>query len=296
MGIRQLAEYFLFSLMKCPVAMLSRPALIRLAGALGSGIYVLDRKHRRIALENLTVAFKNLSLNEKKRIGRGAFRHFSRFTFDLLAIRKMAESGFNGLVRHEGLDHLNEAYAEGRGVLIFTAHFGHWEMMGVSQGQLNLPLNVIARPLDNERLETALLEIRTCSGNRVIPKSQAIRGALEALKKGEGVAILIDQNSLRSKGIFVDFFGKQACTTTLLASLALKTGARIIPAFSLPDEEGGYRFIYEAPIPLPDEAMDVGEKIHEITQRCTKVIEAYIRRYPEYWLWMHQRWKTRPLP
>jgi len=294
MPVRHRSELWLLKCVKTALRILPGRCVHFLAGTLGNLIYYMDRKHRRIALSNLGIALGDRTERERKRIARAAFRHFATVLFELLTLPKSLSERFSRISRHGGLENLQEAYAAGKGVLIFTAHFGNWELMGISHGTMGFPLSVLARALDNREIEKELYGIRACSGNHVIPKEQAIKGSLEALKRKEGVAILIDQNTQLSQGIFVDFFGREACTTTILAALAIKTGARIIPAFALPEGRGRYCFIYEPPVPVPPADMEVTERIKKITQDCTKIIEGYVTKYPEYWLWMHQRWKTRP--
>jgi KDO2-lipid IV(A) lauroyltransferase len=175
---------------------------------------------------------------------------------------------------------------------VFTGHFGHWELSGLMQGYLGLPLALVARPLDNPRLERILAALRERSGNRVLHKRNAVREILRALRERIGVAIVIDQDA-RGDGVFVPFFGQPASTTPTLALLALRSGAPVIPSFSVPQEDGTYRVVYEAPVEISPSG-DRERDVLELTARCTAVVERWVRRHPEAWLWMHRRWKTRP--
>lgn len=265
-------------------------ALGTLAGAVG---HVLDRRHTGIALENLRLAFgPKLGTREAKRIVRACWRHFGRITMDTLSFPRLTAASAERSVRYEGLEHIRAAYRRGRGVLIFTGHFGHWELAGVMQGYLGLPLAVVARPLDNPRLERMLAALRSGSGNRVIHKRNAVREIRKALRDKIGVAIVIDQDA-RHDGVFVPFFGRLASTTPTLALLALRTGAEVIPCSCRPEPDGTYTVVYEPPVAVRDSG-DRDADLLRVTADCTSIVERWVRERPELWLWMHRRWKTRP--
>jgi KDO2-lipid IV(A) lauroyltransferase len=193
-------------------------------------------------------------------------------------------------VHYEGLAHLQEAYARGRGVLLFSGHFGQWELTALLQGYLELPLVLITRPLDNPALERRLAVLRQRSGNRVIHKRSAVREMVKALRQGIGVAIVIDQDA-GPDGVFVPFFGRMASTTPTLARIALRTGAAVIPTFSIPEPDGTYRAIY-GPEVVIEKSGDSRIDTLRLTAACTATLETWVRRRPEHWLWMHRRWKT----
>jgi KDO2-lipid IV(A) lauroyltransferase len=175
-------------------------------------------------------------------------------------------------------------------VLFFTGHFGYWETQAIVQPLRVRPVSVLARPLDNPRIHELLERIRTATGNTVIYRKGAIRRVLRELGENHGVAILIDQHLHTPDAVYVDFFRRPAATTSALAALALRTGAPVIPVFALPLPHGRYRFVYEHPVEPP--LSDSPDAIREFTQRCTDVLEMYVRRRPELWLWMHRRWRT----
>jgi KDO2-lipid IV(A) lauroyltransferase len=181
------------------------------------------------------------------------------------------------------------ALAAGKGAIIFTGHFGYWELHGLAHALVLPPLSVLARPLDNPLLNDLLEEIRAATGNKVIYRQGAMRRVLRALNANECVAILIDQHMHGADVVKVDFFNRPAATTSALAALALRTGAPLIPAFALPLPRGRYRMVYEHPVELPP--ADSPDPIREVTQRCTDVLEMYVRRHPHLWLWMHRRWR-----
>jgi KDO2-lipid IV(A) lauroyltransferase len=193
------------------------------------------------------------------------------------------------LVDSEGEERVWQAYEQGRGVLFFTGHFGYWETQAIVQPLRVRPVSVLARPLDNRRVHDVLERIRTRTGNSVIYRKGAIRRVLRELAENRGVAILIDQHLHTPDAVYVDFFRRPAATTSALAALALRTGAPVIPVFALPLPRGRYRFVYERPVEPP--RSDSPDAIREFTQRCTDVLEMYVRRRPDLWLWMHRRWR-----
>jgi KDO2-lipid IV(A) lauroyltransferase len=193
------------------------------------------------------------------------------------------------LVDYEGLDRVRQAFTQGKGALYFTGHFGFWEIQAVAHAVAHEPIGLLARALDNPALNRLLEEVRTSTGNHVIYRRGAVRRVLRALESNQGVALLIDQHIQTADAVHVDFFSRPAATTTALAALALRTGAPVIPVFALPLPGGRYRMIYEHPVEVPDR--DDPESVRILTQRCTDVLEMYVRRYPELWLWMHRRWR-----
>lgn len=272
---------------------LPRPLWIGLGALTGDLARKLDRRHTRIARENLRLAYGDaLSPVEAERIVRECWRHFGRITFDALAFPQLSERAAGSIVSYEGLEHLRAAYARGKGVLVFSGHYGHWELSAVMQGHLGLPLALVTRPLDNPRLEAMLAELRTRSGNVVVHKRRAVREMVKALGRGIGVAIVIDQDA-RDSGIFVPFFGRPASTTPTLAAIALRTGAAIVPSFSYPLPGGKWRVVYDPEVPVAAS----GERetdVRNLTAACTAILERRVRERPELWLWMHRRWKTQP--
>jgi KDO2-lipid IV(A) lauroyltransferase len=160
------------------------------------------------------------------------------------------------------------------------------------QGHLGLPLVLITRPLDNPALERLLAGVRSRSGNRVVHKRNAVREMVRALREGLGVAIVIDQDAGRD-GLFVPFFGRPASTTPTLARIALRTGAAVVPSFSVPRDDGTYDVHYGPPVEV-DRSDDIDADATRLTAACTAIIESWVRRHPEHWFWMHRRWKTAP--
>jgi KDO2-lipid IV(A) lauroyltransferase len=181
------------------------------------------------------------------------------------------------------------AYARGRGVLFFTGHFVYWELHAMVHAEPFAPIGVVARALDNPKLNELLQAIRERTGNTVVYRKGAIRDILRRLHAGQGVAVLIDQHVQPRDAVYVDFFGHPAATTPAVAALALRTGAPVVPVFALRIAPGRYRMIYGDPIEPPP--ADSVHAVRDFTQRCTDVLEGYVRRYPDLWLWMHRRWR-----
>jgi KDO2-lipid IV(A) lauroyltransferase len=261
---------------------------------LGLLFYSVDRKHRRVAFTNLAHSFPTRPPRELRRIARRMFSHFGRLLFEMLKFSTLSHDEMLQRVEFEGEDRARLAYAQGRGVLFFTGHFGYWELHAIVHGLQLQPIGVLARALDNPILNALLENVRSSTGNSVIYRQGAVRRVLKTLAAGQGVAMLIDQHMHSPDAIWVDFFERPAATTSTLAVLALRTGAPVVPVFALPVSGGRYRMIYEHAVEPP--ASEGPDAIREFTQRCTDVLEMYVRRHPELWLWMHRRWRDAPVP
>jgi lipopolysaccharide heptosyltransferase II len=292
--MRHALEYWAVSAVRGLVRFLPDAAVRGLGSALGLAFYTLDRPHRRVALGNLSECFPGRSDRERRAIARSTFRHFGRLLLELLRFSALDERRRDALVEIEGAEHVRDAYRQGRGVLFFTGHFGFWELQAIHHGRAFEPVGVLARALDNPRLNGLLERIRGVSGNHCIYRQGAVRKVLRTLARNHGVAMLIDQHMHSSDAIWVNFFQRPAATTSTLASLAHRTGAPVVPVFALPLPGGRFRFVYEPPVPPPDG--DAPDDIRAFTQRCTDVLEMYVRRHPHLWLWMHRRWRDAPAP
>jgi KDO2-lipid IV(A) lauroyltransferase len=270
-----------------------RAAMIRLGGALGRLQYRLDVRRRRTTLQNLRWAYGDaLSEEAVATVARRCWSHFGRIGLEALTFPQFGPEDIGVRIRYSGLDHIRGAYARGKGVLLFSGHYGNWELIALMQGWLGLPLALITRPLDNPRLERRLAALRSLSGNVVVHRSGAVREMLRQLQRGIGVAIVIDQDA-RESGIFVPFFGRPASTTPTPALAALRTGAAIVPVFSVPREDGGYDVTYEPEI----EVRGTGNRdadVLRVTTEMTAILERRIREHPHLWTWMHRRWRTVP--
>ncbi len=273
--------------------LLPRRFALRLGEGTGGLLFYLDGHHRRLALANLEKALGNeLPSLERRMIARKSFLHFGRMLADNLKWACLRESKRRHLLRVEGEENLRQALAQGKGILLFSAHFGNWEVASLALSRLGV-LHVVARPLDSRPAERELSRFRTSLGARIIYKQQAAKPVLQALRRNEMVAILIDQNVLRSEAVFVDFFGLPAATTPSLASFHLRTHAPLIPVFCYPTPFFSYVVKIAPPLDI-ELAGGREEDVLKITQRSTKIIESEIRARPDLWFWFHNRWKTRP--
>jgi KDO2-lipid IV(A) lauroyltransferase len=290
-ALRFRLELALTRIVSACLRLLPMPLVRACGGALGRAVYVVDGFHRRIAMTNLASAFPTRSLSERRAIARAMFAHFGRLLLELIKFGMLSDEQMLARIESDGEERVQQAYANGRGVLFFTGHFGYWEMQAIAQPLRVRPVSVLARPLDNPYLHDWLERIRTRTGNSVIYRQGAIRKVMRALAANRGVALLIDQHLHSADAVYVDFFDRPAATTSALAALALRTGAPVIPVFALPLPGGRYRFVYERPVPPPREKSP--DAIKEFTQRCTDVLEMYVRRDPALWLWMHRRWRDR---
>lgn len=265
-----------------------------LGSAIGFAFYVFDGTHRRITRANLARAFPHRGRREINTLSRRVFAHFGRFALELLKFGTLAPDEMLRRVDFEGDDRARQAYAHGRGVIFFTGHFGFWELNGIVHALRIAPIGVLARALDNPYLNAMLERLRQKTGNTVIYRKGAMRKIMRALGANGGVAVLIDQHIHTPDRVFVDFFDRPAATTATVAMLAHRTGAVVIPVFAIPKGPARYKMIYEPPVPPPADGSP--EAIRDFTQRCTDVLEMYVRRYPELWLWMHRRWRDGDVP
>lgn len=261
---------------------------------LGRFLYALDDRHRRIALRNLALAFPEKGIKEREAIARSAFTNLGRVAAEFTFTPRLSERNIGRYVSFEGLENFHRAREKGKGVIFLTAHYGNWEWMAAAFPLFSgHPSYVVFRPMDSRFLDGVVQRLRTSTGNRSIPKQKAMGQILRLLKGGKTVGILLDQNMAWQEGVFVDFFGEEACTNTGMALLALKTGAAVLPVFNLRGKDGRYRAIIEPEIPLI-RTTNKDADVLQNTQLFTRVIERYIRDDPDHWLWVHQRWKTRP--
>ena len=276
------------------LGVLPRPLAGKLAAALGLLLYWLTPKFRRIAHRNLLMALPELSASERNTIVRGVYRSLGRLLAECARFPKLTAENIRDVVTYNGLEHYRAAVARGRGVLFLTAHLGPWELGAFAHALYGYPIQILYRPLDNPRLDRLVNRYRTLSGNKLLDKRDAARGILAALSKNETVGILADQNTSLEEGVFVNFFGKPASTTAGIARVALHTGAAVVPAFCVWEEALRRYVIHFEPALEFTATSDRDQDIRVATQQMASAVEQYIRRYPDQWLWIHRRWKTRP--
>ena len=288
-GARFRVEYALVLGVRAVVRIFPDGVARWLGGLLGLGFYTFDPAHRRLTIRQLQAAFPARSLDECRTIARETFAHFGRLLVVLLKFSTLDTAGIRARVEFDGEDRVRAALAAGKGALMFSGHFGYWELQGMAHPLALPPMSVLARPLDNPYLQALLERARCATGNHVIYRRGAVRRILRALQSDECVATMIDQHIQPVDAVTVEFFNRPAATTSALATLALRTGAPLIPVFALPLAGGRYRMIYEHSVELP--APESSDPVRELTQRCTDVLEMYVRRHPHLWLWMHRRWR-----
>ena len=287
-AVQQMAEFFTDMAATLPLKF-----TWRLADSLGRIWFQVDKRHRQIALSNLKIAWGDeLSENERRTIARRNFMHLTRVLLELPHLRRLSSDDLDGFVSFHGIEHFANALAKGRGVLLLASHFGNWELMALAFSLRYHPINIVVRPLDNPFLDNLLSNIRTRGGNQLIPKRGSVRKMLHLLAAGDAVALLLDQNSAWYEGVFVPFFKEIACTNKALSTIALRTGAPVIPAFNVRQPDGSYQIFCQPEIVL-GKSGDIIRDVEENTAKFNKIIETYVRCYPEQWFWVHRRWKTR---
>lgn len=290
----QMAGYLAARCLFAALALLPTPSARSVGRGLGRLFFRLSPRHRRIALGNIATAFRDaLDAPARRALARESFAHLGAIAADAPLFARHLRSPLPRLASIEGVEHLRSAAGLGKGVLVFSGHYGHWELVALLQARLGLPMTMVVSPMRNPWFDRYFTRLRGLSGNTILCKRNAARPILKALRERRAVAVLIDQNVRGEGGIFVDFFGRPASTTPALATLALRSGAPMVPVFSrfLPD--GRLAVGYRRPI-LPVASGDVERDVRALTQACTAILEEEIRRHPECWLWMHDRWRTRP--
>jgi len=281
------------------VALLRIPPLsvaVSVGAALGRLAFFVDRRHRKIALDNLRRALGDEALGDTAltRIARQAMMNLGRTAAEIAQWGGLDGEELLRRVTIEGEDHLRAAQALGRGVLCLTGHFGNWEWIGAVLALRGFPIHVVARALDDPSLNMILNTARTRHGNVVLDKRIAAGELVRLLRAGRSIGILVDQNTRVEDAIFVDYFGTPAATHKGPAILALRTGAPVVPIFMV-REGNRHRMTISPALTLPHSGR-LTDDLYQTTALFTKTIETAVRRHPDHWLWVHRRWKTRPKP
>ncbi len=272
----------------------------RTAGAgLGAVAFALTGRLRRTGETNLLLAyppslFAQSDATWRHRILRDLYRNLGLHLAEFCQMRRYTRENSRGFLRYEGLHHYLVARDRGQGVLVITGHLGMWELSSYYHSLMGYPMSMVIRRLDNPLVDRLVNGIRCLHGNTVLHKDDFARGLLGAMRRGETVGILMDTNMTPPQGVFVDFFGTPACTASGLARVAMRTEAAVLPGFlTWHADEQMYVLEFGERLPLVSTGDDEQDIVSN-TQLFTSVIEAWIRRYPEQWLWVHRRWKTRP--
>jgi Kdo2-lipid IVA lauroyltransferase/acyltransferase len=292
--MRQRLEYALAWPFIKTLSLLPRPLSRAAAISLGWMVYLLHARLRRVGMRNLAMALPEKSRREHARILRGEFTSLGRQLAEVCQFPRYTKENVGRVVVYDGFENYERAAARGKGVLFLTAHFGGWELSAFVHSLHGHPMHVVVRNLDNVYLDRLIDRYRSMYGNTTVSKDNFVRGLLEAMKAGEVVGLLMDTNMTPPQGVFVNFFGVPACTASGLARIALRTAAAVVPGFTIWDPVlRKYRLRFDPAVNLVRTGDDEKDIVTN-TQVFTKITEDYVRRYPDQWLWVHRRWKTRP--
>ncbi|HXN24175.1 MAG TPA: lysophospholipid acyltransferase family protein [Candidatus Dormibacteraeota bacterium] len=292
--MRERLEYAAVRLILKSLSILPRRIARMIAETLAQFLFLLFPKLRRVAMVNLRIAFPDWTDARRGRVILQLVRNLGGMAAEFSQFPKWSRENISRYVLLEGHGNFLTGQARNRGVLFLTGHMGGWEVSSFAHAIYGYPLHFMVRPLDNPRVNALVNDYRSRSGNRPIYKNASARAVLSILRDSGTIGVLADQNTMPEEGIFVPFFGTPACTTTGIARLALHTDAAVVPGYAYWDKTlGKYRLRFEPPLELIRTG-DTERDIRENTARFTKVIEEFARRYPDQWLWIHARWKTRP--
>jgi KDO2-lipid IV(A) lauroyltransferase len=293
-GLSDYLEYLVVMAFAKGVLHLPSSVAYALGEGLGALVHLLDRKHRQIARENLRQAYDGrLSTSALHGLARATFINLGRTVVETCRVPRIDRENFRRLIRIEGYERFLSAKARGRGVIYITAHLGSWELLPLASALMGEPLHIVARPLDNRFLDGAVNRLRASWGTTVVAKKRAVQTVLGALHRGESVGMLIDQNITPREGVFVEFFGRPACTALAPALLALRTRAAVLPAAIFRDGRDSHTVVIGEEVSVSRTGRLRPDLVAN-TAAFTRAIEGFIRREPAQWLWVHRRWKTQP--
>ena len=276
------------------LGILPRPLARAVGHCLARILFLLRPPLRRAAIENLRLAYPEWDDARRRAVIRGMVRSLGWLAAEFAHFPGLNRANVERVVIQQGFEHFQAGLERGKGVLFLTGHIGGWEVGSYAHSIYAGPIHFLVRAVDNSRVDALVNRYRGLRGNQPIEKNDSVRAVLRALGTGGAVGILADNNTSRSEGVFVNFFGIPACTTAGLARFAMHTDAAVVPGYTLWDKTlGKYRLCYEPAVPLARSGDDQADII-ENTQRFTSAIEAIVRKAPEQWLWVHRRWKTRP--
>ena len=274
------------------VSRLPRPVTLAIGGRLGVLIFYLASQQGALACEHLRRSFKCVDERQIRTIAKQCFENLGKTVLEFMQLPRLNPKQMQRYVTFEGVQHVEQALARGKGAIILTGHFGNWELLAASISATIAPLTPIVRKLRSPRLNALVSRYREKAGYATIDRDTGIRHALRCLKRNELLGIVADVDTSVS-GVFVDFFGRPAYTPYSPVAIARKTGATVLPTFIVRQPDGSHRAIIEPPLVLQRTNLKEQDLVIN-TQKFTKIIEAYIRQYPTQWIWMHRRWKTQP--
>jgi KDO2-lipid IV(A) lauroyltransferase len=292
--MKERLEYWLVLAVARTLGRLPRGLARLLVRILTLSCYLGLGRLRRVGERNLELALPELSSKARKRILRHVFRNLGWQMVEFCRMPRYTAENTRGWIRTEGLLHYLAAQAKGKGVLVLTGHLGGWELSSFYHSLMGHPMGMVIRRLDNRMLDEYVNGIRCLHGNKVLHKDDFARGLLTAMRGGETVGILMDTNMTPPQGVFVNFFGITACTASGLSRVALKTGAAVLPGFLVWEAAERQYVLHFGPELVFTQTGDHEADILAATQQCNDVLESWIRRYPDQWLWIHRRWKNRP--
>jgi KDO2-lipid IV(A) lauroyltransferase len=292
--VRERLEYALVWPWVKFLGILPRPLARAVGITFGLTIYAVHGRLRRVGLRNLQLAFPEMPLGERRRLLRGEFISLGRQLAEVCLFPRYTRENVSQVIVYEGFENFERAQARGKGVLFLTGHIGAWELSAFAHSLHGHPLSIVMRSLDNPHVDGLLQRYRTMHRNRTVDKDDFVRGLLSAMRAGETVGILMDTNMTPPQGVFVDFFGIPAFTASGLARIALRTDAAVVPGFTVWDPKLRKYILHFEPAVELIRSDDNEADIVANTAKFTQVIEEIIRRYPDQWLWVHRRWKTRP--
>lgn len=267
---------------------------LKMGEFLGEIFYALSKQRKQIASKNLEIAFGTMySPSERSAIARSACRNLGKSLIETLRLSKLDKTYLKTKVTLVGLENYLKARDKGCGVIVYTGHFGNWELLAAALAAQGYFATLVVRPLDNPLLDRWVASLRTRFGHALLTSRKSLKDMIKVLKNKESLGILIDQNTSKEAGVFINFFGKPACTTPVVALLALKYQAPIVPMFMVRTGFDEHTLYIEKEIEL-QRTGDLQRDIRLNTAIVTQVLEAYIRRYPDQWFWVHNRWKTQP--
>jgi KDO2-lipid IV(A) lauroyltransferase len=294
MKLRHQLEYAPVWLLVHGIGILPRPLARAVGILLGYTMYFLLSRLRRVGIRNLGFAFQEKSQREKKKILRGVYVSLGRQLAEFCLFPRYTRENTKNLFSYDGFENYEAAHARGKGIFYLTAHFGGWELSSFLHSLHGHPMHIIVRDLDNPYVQRLVERYRSLHGNQTHDKDDFARGLIAAMRKGESVGVLMDTNMTPPQGVFVDFFGKPAYAATGIARVALRTDAAVVPVFMIWDSVlSRYRLRFEPALELTRTGDEDADTIAN-TARFTKTIEETVRRFPDQWLWVHRRWKTRP--
>jgi KDO2-lipid IV(A) lauroyltransferase len=292
--MRETIEYMAVRTLMAAIGALPRPAARATAIMLARLVQHLHRKLWRVGMRNLEIAFPEKTMRERKGILRNVYAGMGRQLAEFCHFPVYTRENASRIAIYEGFENFDAALKANRGVLLLTGHFGAWELGSFVHSLNGYPMKIVVRDLDNARVDALVKEYRTMHGNETVDNREFLRGLLSAMRANETVGILMDTNMTPPQGVFADFFGLPAATAAGMARVAMKTGATVIPAYTIWDAAlKKYKICFDGPLKTIDTG-NIAADVVANTRRYNEALEGIIRRHPDQWLWVHRRWKTRP--